>query len=207
MAVIKLSREHVEAVKPLFSSTKYMGLDINDTKELHANKNFKGDPVETFNTLLYNIFCSNYLSDLKAFKAFGYQNEQTGNIDAIISFYQSFEEPSWYYTLYRSAGDNNKLRGVLDEVIKYNENDGRYKFYTLVQSDHSKLLRRFHWSKYNDERYGYFDEFVVPKNTKCYYTNAWELLFKRFIVPADTIVRCNYLKQEYRLDLPKGGNI
>ena len=93
------------------------------------------------------------------------------------------------------------------EVIKYNESNGRLKFYTLTHSRHTKLLRRFHWSKYNNERYGYFDEFIVPIKNKCFYVNAWELLYKRLLLPEDSIVRCNYLKQEYRTTLPIGGNI
>jgi hypothetical protein len=176
-----------------------MGIDVN------ASEYTSGEDLE-FNKLLYDIFCSNYLSDLKNFHAFGYVSEN-GEVKALISFYESIEEPAWYYTIYRSSGDNNLLRGVLDAVIEYNENNGRLKFYTLTHANHTRLLRRFHWSKYNDERYGYFDEFIVPAKHKCFYVNPWELLYKRFLVPEDSIVRCNYLKQEYRTTLPIGGNL
>ena len=197
MSVVKLNSSHQEQVKNLFSNKKYMGLDIK-------NESFTLEDT-TFNKLTYDIFCSNYLTDLKNFHAYGYI--QDNEVKSLISFYESIEEPAWYYTVYRSSGDNNLLRPVLDSVIKHNEEQYRYKFYTLVNKKHSKVLRRFHWSKYNDERYGYFDEFMVPDRCKCYYINAWELLFKRMLVPEDTIVRCNYLKQEYRTTLPIGGNI
>jgi hypothetical protein len=199
MTVVKLNSSHVEAVKGLFETKKYMGVDVNSA-------NFTmNDNTLNFNKLLYDIFCSNYLTDLNNFHAYGYLED--GKVKALISFYESTEEPSWFYTIYRSSGDNNLLRLVLDEVIKHNEERGRLKFYTLTHATHTKLLRRFHWSKYNNERYGYFDEFLVPAKNKCFYVNPWELLFKRFLVPEDSIVRCNYLKQEYRTTLPIGGNI
>jgi len=197
MSVIKLSSKHIEQVKYIFDHKKYMGVFANDP----ANY-----PQETnFNILTYDIFCANYLSGLNNFHAYGYLED--GVIKALISFYESVDEPAWYYTLYRSTGNNNLLRDVLDEVIKYNESNGRLKFYTLTHSRHTKLLRRFHWSKYNNERYGYFDEFTVPERNKCFYINSWELLYKRLLLPEESIVRCNYLKQEYRTVLPIGGNL
>lgn len=208
MPVVKLNSSHKAACRNLFANDKYMGKKIAETPEFLIGIN-KNDPntntAQVFNNRLYNIFCSNYLSGLNNFHAFGF--EEDGVIKASISFYESTEEPAWYYTLYRSTGDNVLLKQVLDEVIKYNEANGRLKFYTLVHSRHSKLLRKFHWSKENNERYGYFDEFVVPGKTKCFYSNHWELLFKRFLVPEDSVVRCNYLKQEHRTTLPIGGGV
>jgi hypothetical protein len=199
MTVVKLDRSHAPAVKNLFLSKKYMGVDITNTNFTQTGNG------EEFNAELYNIFCSTYLSDLNNFHAYGYL--ENNKIKALISFYESNEEPSWFYTVYRSSGNNNLLRAVLDTVIEHNEKNGRLKFYTLTHATHTRLLRRFHWSKYNDERYGYFDEFLVPARNKCLYVNPWELLYKRFLVPEDSIVRCNYLKQEYRITLPIGGGL
>jgi hypothetical protein len=198
MPVVKLNKSHREAVLGLFQHKKYMGLEIKQESY--------GVGMEKFNEATYEIFCNNYLKDLKNFHAYGYIGED-GQVQALISFYESVDEPAWYYTLYRSGGDNNMLRAVLDAVIKHNEQTGRLKFYTLVHARHSKLLRRFHWSKYNNERYGYFDEFNVPAKTKCFWINSWELLYKRFLLPEESIVRCNFLKQQYRETLPIGGNI
>jgi hypothetical protein len=197
MSVVKLNSNHIEQVKELFTNKRYMGLDVSEPSFIFEDT--------TLNKLTYDMFCSNYLSDLKNFHAYGYV--QDDSVKALISFYESVEEPAWYYTIYRSSGDNNLLRSILDSVINHNEYNGRLKFYTLVHERHSKLLRRFHWSKYNDERYGYFDEYYVPDKFKCYYTNAWELLYKRLLLPETSIVRCNYLKQEYRTVLPQGGNL
>ena len=197
MPVIKLTSEHAEQVKTIFGHDKYMGVSINDgafaVKET------------TFNTLTYNIFCSTYLSDLNNYHAYGYLED--GVVKALISFYESVDEPAWFLTIYRSSGNKRLLQDVLDAVIEHNENNGRLKFYSLSHTNHTRLLRRFLWSKYNDERYGYFDEFMVPAKNKCFYINPWELLYKRFLVPEDSIVRCNYLKQEYRTTLPIGGSL
>jgi hypothetical protein len=149
------------------------------------------------NNLLYTSFCDTYLSNLQDFHAFGYI--ENNNIKAFISFYESYEEPSWFCTNYK--GDEVLLSLVLDEVIKYNEVKGRLKFYDANQFDKS------FWSKYNDERYGYFDEFKVPAKNKCFYVNTWELLFNKSSINQDCIIRCNYLKQEYRTILPLGGNL
>lgn len=189
MSVIKLDRSHLEATKSLFTHNKYMGLEV----------------TQEFNEILYDRFCNTYLFGLSNFHSYGYvENDE---VKALITFYESDEEPAWYYTLYRSSGDNSLLREVLDTAIKHNEDRGRLKFYTLVHSNHSKLLRRFHWSKYNNERYGYFDECIVPAKHKSMYVNHWELLFKNTLMPEDSIVRCNFLKQEYRTTLPLGGNL
>jgi len=191
MPVVLLNSSHAAAVKQLFQHDKYMGV------ELPADSNL--------NQVTYDIFCDTYLTGLSDFHAYGY--EVDGEIKSLISFYESHEEPAWYYTLYRSSGDNSLLREVLDYVIKYNEDNSRFKFYTLVHSNHSKLLRRFHWSKLNDERYDYIDELTVPSRCKCIYTNYWELLFKKTLLPEDSTVRCNFLKQQYRTHIPVGGNL
>ena len=196
MKVVKLNSYHDHAVRSLFRFKKHMG--VKDDEFSHE--------MEDFNELLYNIFCDNYLSDLDNFHAYG-AIDQSGTVQSLISFYESDDEPSWYYTLYRSSGNNQLLKDILDEVIDYNEKNGRLKFYTLVNSKHSKLLRRFTWSEYNSNRYGYFDEYVVPEKCKCFYHNHWELLYKRILIPTETTVRCNYLKQELRTQLPIGGGI
>jgi hypothetical protein len=190
MSIVKLDSSHVHQVRGLFESKKYMG------REIKSNN---------FSNTLYNIFCNNYLSDLKSFHAYGYVENDT--VKSMISFYESNEEPSWYMTLYRADGAGHTLKNVLDAVINREEELGRLKFYTLVQENHSKLLRRFLWSKENNERYGYFDEYLVPAKHKTYYSTHWELLYKRYLLPDASVVRCNYLKQEYRTTLPVGGNI
>jgi hypothetical protein len=195
MKIIKLTNKHVNSVKKLFYKSSHMGIkDFGDEAK-----------YKKFCDKAYQMFCDNYLSDLDNFQAFG--AIQGNKVHALISFYESVEEPSWYFTIYRSNGSNFLLKDILDKVIEYNESNGRLKFYTLVNSDHSRLLRRFTWSKYNDERYGYFDEYIVPERCKTFYFNHWEILYKRTLIPIETTVRCNFLKQEYRTDLPIGGGL
>lgn len=199
MSVVKLDSTHIESVRAIFQHKKYMGISAKEDKFLNLGTDKK------FNALTYDIFCSNYLSGLDNFHAYGYVVDDT--VQAMIAFYESIEEPAWYYTTYRSMGNNNLLRDVLDKVIEHNELQHRLKFYTLVHADHSRLLRRFHWSEYNNARYDYIDEFMVPAKTKCFYINHWELLYKKLLLPQDSVVRCNFLKQEYRTSLPIGGNL
>ena len=196
MSVVKLDSTHTELIKKLFTHKKYMGVDNLDSFMVAD---------EGLNQLIYDRFCANYLSDLKNFHAYGYMEDNA--ITALVSFYESVEEPAWYYTLCRSSGNNQLLKSILDKIISHNESNGRLKFYTVVNQKHIKLLRKFSYSSYNDKRYGYFDECIVPTRCKSYYTNHWELLYHRLLLPEDTIVRCSYLKQEYRTQLPVGGNI
>ena len=57
MSVVKLNSSHIEQVRDLFTNKKYMGLDMNN--EAYSLED------TTFNKLTYDIFCSNYLSDLQ----------------------------------------------------------------------------------------------------------------------------------------------
>lgn len=194
----KLNYSHKDKVRHLFSKSDYMGVGKNK---------FTSSYVTDINEDAYNIFCDNYLTDLSSFHAYGSVNPNTGLVDAFISYYESEDDPSWYYTIYRSSGNYILLKDILDRVIEVNEAKGRLKFFTLVNSEHSKLLRKFTWSKYNDARYGWVDECVIPANTKPFYIHHWELLFKRILIPVNTTVRCNFLKQEYRTSLPTLGDI
>lgn len=187
MKLVRLNSSHIGGVKDLFDIPEYMGIDNFDNRQ-------------------YSIFCDNYLSDLSNFHAYGIVGPRK-KVLALISFYESNEEPSWYMTVYRSLGHGYLLKNILDKIIDYNENNGRLKFYTLVNQNHSKLLRRFLWSNYNNERYDYFDEYVVPERHKCFYINHWELLYKRLLIPVPTVIRCNFLKQEFRNILPIGGGL
>jgi hypothetical protein len=92
-------------------------------------------------------------------------------------------------------------------VIKFNEAEGLFKFYTLANVEHAKLLRRWTFSPWANERYGYVDEYTVPAKTQCKYNLHWQILFNRVLIPVDTVVRCTYLKQEYRTQLPVAGNL
>ena len=85
---------------------------------------------------------------------------------------------------------------MLDHMIKFNEADGRLKFYTLWNAKHAKILRRFTFSEWANERYDYFDEMIIPAKHKCFYLNHWNILFNRILLPEDTIIRCTFLKQK-----------
>lgn len=196
--IIQLNSTHKESVKLLFASKKYMGMDY--TKDLFL------EPDAEFMDIAYNAFCDTYLSGLKSFKAFGNIDELDGTITAYIAFYESTETADWYWTQIRSR-DRLAIPHILDTVVDYNENNGRYKFYSMFNARYAKVYRKLTFSNRVSNRYDFFDEFVVPAKTRCVYQSPWQVLFNRTLVPADSIVRCTFLKQEYRENLPIAGRL
>jgi hypothetical protein len=184
MKIVELNESYFEKIKYLFH-----------------NKNFT-DSVKVH----HNTFQQTYLSGLTRFKALGLENDN-GNLLGCVSFYMSPNEPVWYGTMVCSNNNKKYVRQLLDAAIEYNEKLGRYRFYTLCSIKQAKLLRRFAFSQKTNSRYGYHDECIIPAKTKCIYQNFWTILFGRILLPVDTVVRCSYLKQEYRKDIPIGGNI
>lgn len=199
MNIIELNASHIDLVKPLFYTKNYMGTDLHANYFVPTDKN----PIEEIH---HRSFVETYLSNLSSYKALGLQAED-GSIKSLISFYMSPDEPCWYGTMIRSSNNKEYVRPLLDAAMAYNEARGRLKFYTLWSGKHAKLLRRFAFSDEARERYDYFDEIFVPAKTKCVYTNYWQVLFGRILLPTDTIIRCTFLKQEYRTQLPRGGNL
>lgn len=195
MEIIKLTPEHKDDIKNLFYNNKWMGVQ--------AQGNFvAGD----FNRIYYEVFCDSYLSDLKNYHAFALFGDN-GNAKSIISFYESNDNPDWYWTHIRSDNDRTSVPPLLDKVIEYNENNNRFKFYSMWNSRYQNVYRRFAFSKYNSERYDSFEEYYVPAKTRCVYNIPWLVLYGRTLVPVDTIVRCTFLKQKYRPELVCAGNI
>jgi len=192
-----LNENDVEKTKHLFYHPNYMGVDLKNSNFLESEK---------YVELYHDNFKFSYLSGLNNYKAIGKINEN-GDVIGLLCFYKSTEDPSWYGTQIRSSGDKKVVRDLLDHAIDINEREGRLKFYTLWSAEKTKLLRRFAFSKYNNERYDYFDEYIVPANHKCFYTQHWHVLFNRVLIPLDTVVRCTFLKPQYRNNLIVGGKI
>ena len=197
MNILQLGTVHKELIKPLFYRDNYMGINLSS--------NYIVDPSEQAQTVFYNTFVDTYLSGLRNYVALGLFED--GEVKSLISFYMSPDEPCWYGTMIRSLNDKNYVRPLLDSAMAYNEVRGRLKFYTLWNATHGKLLRRFAFSKEADNRYDYVDEIIVKARTKCVYTNYWQILFNRTLLPVDSVVRCTFLKQEYRQVIPVGGGL
>lgn len=194
--IVKLTAQHKDAVKLLFfGKNKYMG-----------SSSF-ADNDDNFQQKLYNIFCDSYLSDLKHHHAFGFYNKETDTVEAFMSFYQGVSEPSWYFTVGRSLGNNFLLKDILDTVMEFNESQGLFKFYTVMNKKQGRLMRRLGFSNTATERYDFFDEYVVSPKHKTFYSTHWEVLYKRNLLPVETVIRCTFLKQQYRINLPNAGNI
>jgi hypothetical protein len=197
MKIEQLTEMHVDMIRDLFNSPKYMGTDIKE----HTGDRYT---LDEYNPALHRIFSETYLSRLNNFKAFGSIEDE--KVTSIISFYESIDNAEWYWTQIRS-NNMNAVPVVLDEVIKYNENNGRLKFYSLFNKKYVRSVREFSFSNYNKERYDYFDEFYVPAKQKCVYSMPWQVLFNRSLISEDMVLRCSFLKQKYRVELISGGNI
>lgn len=199
MNIVKITAEHSEALKYVFRRKEYMGVDLNTN---YFTDQAQYGPVEQ---MLYANFCYTYLSDRKSHHAFGHLNED-GNFTSVLGFYESSDDASWYWNQIRTTGDNaNEIKAVLDEVIKFNESRGRLKFYSMFPLKYRKVYRRLAFSKWASERYDSFDEFYVEAKHQCKFTLPWQIMYNRTLVPTDTLVRCTYLKQEYREQLFNGG--
>lgn len=199
MNIVKLDTTHIPLIQHLFNGPKFMGVDVD--KNYFVGKNYQ------FSTFYYEAFIETYISGLKNYHAFGAM-DQDGNINTVLGFYQSQDDSSWYWNQVRSSGHNRKeIQSTLDEVIKFNEADGRLKFYSMFPLEYRNLYRRLAFSQFNAERYDYFDEYYVPLKHSVRFTLHWQILYNRTLVPTDTIVRCTFLKQKYRDDLYNAGRL
>lgn len=182
MKLIKLNKQHTDMVEHLFfENNKFMEDKIDyETRFIHHQQ-----------------FCESYLNDLPNHHAYGIIKDDL--VTAYISFYESIEEPSWYCTMIRSDNETN-IKDLLDAAIKHNEERNRYKFYTLMNARHrnNEYMRRFIFSDWAKERYDYFDEYVIRKHNKSTFNHHFEILFNRSLLPVDSVVRCTFLKKEYR---------
>jgi len=199
MKIVKLDKTHKEKIFSLFEVTKYMGVKVEGS----------GFAASSQMARVYHAgFSSTYLVGLKSYHAFGAFDDDD-NCVGLIACYQNPDDASWYGTQIRSNSKNTDvIKDLLDTMIKFNEERGRFKFYTLWNKRHGKLLRSTMFSEWAEERYDYFDELEVPAKTKCLYNTYWQVLFNRILLPQDSIIRCTFLKQKYREGIiPIAGNI
>jgi len=196
MKIEKLNETHADAIRHLFYMPKFMGVD--------PSQNYFVGKEEDFVDYYHKMFCQTYLSELQNYHAFGAVDDD-GQVQALIAFYESNEDPSWYWSHVRSK-DSKQIKLILDAVVSYNESNNRYKFYSMFPLKYDALYRRLAFSKQTSERYGAFNEFYIKAREKCVYNLPWQILYNRTLVPVDTVVRCTYLKPEYRT-LTSGGNL
>jgi hypothetical protein len=196
MKTTKLTSEHKDSIRHLFDSPKFMGVPTAERSQEY-NK-------EKISDFYHQIFCQTYLSDSKNYHAFA-AFDDTDTVVTVIGFYESNEDPSWYWTHVKSINPA-AVKIVLDAVVEYNEHNNRFKFFSMFPLKYDKAYRRLAFSKKTSERYGAFNEFYVKAKERCLYTLPWQILYNRVLVPVDTVVRCTYLKPEYRT-LVSGGNL
>jgi len=178
MQIVKLDVTHRDITQELFAVTK---------------------------SQFYHVFEETYMSGLKNHHAYGMIDNN--KLVGLISFYESIDDASWYGTHMRNSGDKKVIEMLLDRVIQHNEERGRFKFYTLWPANQTKILRRFAFSDWAKNRYDYFDEFMVPAKHQCKFTLPWQILYGRTLISHDTVLRCTFLKQEFRTELFNAGGL
>jgi len=199
MKIVKLEEKHKSKIKDLFKKPKFMGVDVD--KSYFVDKQFE------FSELYYNVFIETYMSGLKNYHAYGCIGSD-GKVNTALGFYQSDEDASWYWNQIRTTGQNRKeIQATLDAVIDHNEKQGRLKFFSMFPLEYQRLYRRLAFSQKSSERYDYFDEYYVPEKHRCKFNFHWQILYNRILVPTDTIVRCTFLKQQYREELFNAGRL
>jgi hypothetical protein len=199
MTVIKLTKEHIDEVRPLFKLPKFMGVSPDQNY-------FVGSELK-FEEFYHQAFTETYLTDLKSYHAYAYQ-DNNGVITATIGFYESGEDASWYWNHVRTLGNNSShIKQVLDKVLWHNETNGRFKFYSMFPTKYINTYRRLAFSRDASERYDYFDEFHVESKNQSMFSLPWQILYNKTLVPVDTVVRCTFLKQKYRKKLFHAGRL
>jgi hypothetical protein len=151
---------------------------------------------------LRQYFSSMYIFNLNNYKAYGYFEQD--KLKAIISCYKSIHDASWYLT-HVFYSDIDVVPELLSYCINLYENEGVYKFYNLVPADSTD--RDLYWKPNDKARYIQVDECKLPEKTKSFYGHYNFILLERTLHNIDYIVRCNFLKSEYRTEIPLGGNI
>jgi hypothetical protein len=160
-----------------------------------------------FEEFYHQAFTETYLTDLKSYHAYAYQ-DNNGVITATIGFYESGEDASWYWNHVRTLGNNSShIKQVLDKVLWHNETNGRFKFYSMFPTKYINTYRRLAFSRDASERYDYFDEFQVESKNQSMFSLPWQILYNKTLVPVDTVVRCTFLKQKYRKKLFHAGRL
>jgi hypothetical protein len=175
-----------------------MGVDV-------SNNYFVGEE-ERYSEIYHAAFVETYMSGLKNYHAYGAVEDN--KIVTALGFYESPDDASWYWSVIRSNGGGpNATKAILDKVLEHNESNGRFKFYSMFPKKYIDTYRRFAFSEDASRRYGYYDEYMVGAKNVCKFNLAWQILYRRTLLPVETVVRCTYLKQEYRVELYNAGRL
>lgn len=198
MEIIKLELDNSDGIKRLFAKKRNMGVEV-DTNYFLQNP-------ESYSEIYHAAFVETYMSGLKNYHAYGAVED--GVIVSALGFYESPDDASWYWGVVRSnGGGSSATQAMLDRVLKHNEDNGRFKFYSMFPKKYISSYRRFAFSEYASERYGYFDEYTVDEKHVCKFNLVWQVLYRRTLLPVETVVRCTFLKQEYRGELYNAGRL
>lgn len=188
-----LDYKHVDSVKHLFyDNAKFMS--SKEAFREHGNRT--EEKVRKFH---YDYFCDYYLNGNGDGYAIGFV--QDNRVEAFMTYQADKEEPSWFLTLIRASGKGEQhLPLCLDFAVRHHESEKRLKFYSCMNARYAAkpTMRKLLFSEDVNKRYDYFDEYITKAHEKCAHPKHFKLLYQHFTYPVDTVVRCTYMKREYR---------
>lgn len=168
LTTIKLTSEHTNQVSELFGS----------------------DMLGRHN---YGIFCSYYLTNLEKFHGWGTFNDN--KLISAIGYYDSIDDAAGYLT--HQCGEFKYIGVTLDSVAAQLEAVGKYKIYSRLYSDDVSVWDECLSDSFKS-RYITVTEYTVRTKEPCIYTFPWHVLYMRTLWSRDTVVKCSFLKEEYR---------
>jgi hypothetical protein len=184
-----LTIDDVDAIKPLITQGKVASVDVN--KNLgHLNCDISRAVVDNFT--------NRYLKISLGFTAFG-TFDKNGQLLNILCTYDSIEEASWYWLgVFSSHKDPQSIKICTSRVLDIKESKEYYKYFSLIPTTRLHIARRFYYSDEVLSRYDFFDEYTILKNTQTPFLAHWMLLQQQIVFPIDMVVRCSFLRQQYR---------
>jgi hypothetical protein len=142
----------------------------------------------------HEIFSKNYLGQLLNHHSFS-----NDDFSCTVGIYESVDDASFYITSLRYLNENS-IKYVFDEVLKFCESRGRYRFFIVLPKNYN--IDSILISSPNE--YNIHTEYIVLAKNKCKYSFSWQILYNRRLSSIATKVLCFSLKESLRKEINGG---
>jgi hypothetical protein len=184
---VKLQESDKDKIRKLY--TVPVSADIVEATEFVNSNSFE------FANIHHEIFSKNYLGQLLNHHSFS-----NDDFSCAVGIYESVDDASFYVTSLRYL-DETVIKKVFNEVLKFCESRGRYRFFIVLPKNYNNLELTLLSSPDN---YNVHTEYIVVAKNKCKYSFSWQILFNRRMSTIDTKVLCFSLKESMRKDTNGG---